>query len=607
MKKYINISFFMLFFISGCMLAPEDKDTSSSESQESSENEIATLLITEVGSTYYIDSSVWFEVYNPSTNTVNLNNYKLRCTGTDTNGATYILEISLPSLNINPGSYIIVRGKPYDGLVNGERIVYVSFEDKYPYWQDYGFVELIYNNQTIDFVKFGSNAATLNPISPDKWQGEPAAALPFNYGLSLARDASLEDSNSSNDWKINTPTPGGPNDITNTNDSDVDGIPDCSEIPNGTFAGLPLYQWGARTNQKDIFIHVCYMGSTDKGVIPRGEALDKVVETFAKKGIKIHFDVGNLNLSGQATNNHNLDNENHRVPLEIPITVFTETGFGNLHKYKVNYMDLRKRQIFHFLLFAYSQNTDGSAGPSGIAELPGNDFVVSLGGWGLNSSNEIEKNILINFQAATIMHELGHNLGLQHGGNTDENYKPNYYSIMNYMYQIWGLPEIGNEREGDRYYFYRWIECGDTQFSNLYFPNAGYLGEELHRGPTNKNMVIDYSDGNGSQINEFNFSESAGLGRTSSAGVDFNGDGDRTDTLNNFNLNPTEGSSISNLSDYNDWANLNLFFSKTYFGDIQGAKLKSKDVITMLPDTVGNDLQPIHFETLMPPKIRGKK
>jgi hypothetical protein len=37
------------------------------------------------------------------------------------------------------------------------------------------------------------------------------------------------------------------------------------------------------------------------------------------------------------------------------------------------------------------------------------------------------------------MHELGHNLGLHHGGTDDLNYKPTYLSIMNYAFQFTGL------------------------------------------------------------------------------------------------------------------------------------------------------------------------
>ena len=42
-------------------------------------------------------------------------------------------------------------------------------------------------------------------------------------------------------------------------------------------------------------------------------------------------------------------------------------------------------------------------------------------------------------QAGTLMHELGHNLGLRHGGDDHVKYKPNYLSVMNYAFQLTGL------------------------------------------------------------------------------------------------------------------------------------------------------------------------
>ncbi len=43
-------------------------------------------------------------------------------------------------------------------------------------------------------------------------------------------------------------------------------------------------------------------------------------------------------------------------------------------------------------------------------------------------------------ESGKIMHELGHNLGLRHGGDENVNYKPNYLSIMNYSFQLRGIP-----------------------------------------------------------------------------------------------------------------------------------------------------------------------
>jgi hypothetical protein len=50
--------------------------------------------------------------------------------------------------------------------------------------------------------------------------------------------------------------------------------------------------------------------------------------------------------------------------------------------------------------------------------------------------------------ANTIMHELGHNLGLRHGGFEELNWKPNYNSVMNYRYQFGGV-DVDGDAMGD--------------------------------------------------------------------------------------------------------------------------------------------------------------
>ena len=93
-----------------------------------------------------------------------------------------------------------------------------------------------------------------------------------------------------------------------------------------------------------------------------------------------------------------------------------------------------KALVYHYAVFVdqiqvYRLDTANpgiSYTTSGIAELGGNDLIVSLGGWGKNKAN-IDANV-----AGTFMHELGHNLGLDHGGGDGVNNKPNYQSVMNY-------------------------------------------------------------------------------------------------------------------------------------------------------------------------------
>ncbi len=115
-----------------------------------------------------------------------------------------------------------------------------------------------------------------------------------------------------------------------------------------------------------------------------------------------------------------------------------------------------RRLAYHYSLFVHA--IYGNSGLSGCSELPGNDFVVSLAGWLGSESNGNDDH-----QAATFMHELGHNLGLWHGGLADEpatatqnavtyNCKPNYLSVMNYTFMydnVWvnGRPLDFSRRE----------------------------------------------------------------------------------------------------------------------------------------------------------------
>ena len=48
-------------------------------------------------------------------------------------------------------------------------------------------------------------------------------------------------------------------------------------------------------------------------------------------------------------------------------------------------------------------------------------------------------------QSGTFMHELGHVLGLGHGGDSGINLKPNYLSVMSYAFQL-GIPTSSGSR-----------------------------------------------------------------------------------------------------------------------------------------------------------------
>ena len=84
--------------------------------------------------------------------------------------------------------------------------------------------------------------------------------------------------------------------------------------------------------------------------------------------------------------------------------------------------DLRRRWVFRYLVSA--------------SDFDGND----IGG---QASIRGTIGIVYNRGAGTFMHEMGHNLGLRHGGSENTNRKPNHLSVMNYNLQG-GIPLAGD-------------------------------------------------------------------------------------------------------------------------------------------------------------------
>ena len=85
-----------------------------------------------------------------------------------------------------------------------------------------------------------------------------------------------------------------------------------------------------------------------------------------------------------------------------------------------------KNQAFHYALFAHDRNQH--IGVSGYSEFPGNDVMITLGSWDGSVGSP-------DTQAGTLLHEIGHNLGIDHGGEDEVNCKPNYISVMSFTRQ----------------------------------------------------------------------------------------------------------------------------------------------------------------------------
>lgn len=204
-------------------------------------------------------------------------------------------------------------------------------------------------------------------------------------------------------------------------------------------------------------------------------------------------------------------------------------------------------------------------------------MIVALGNWSLvDGSNQ-----LINYQASTLMHEWGHNLGLLHGGGDNDNYKPNYLSIMNYHYQLSGLPTLNNN-PGDRYYLYRRYDFGDCSLITSV--------SQLTNNYNSATFRMDFSDGLASALNENSINENSGLYAPGSAKVDYNCDGSYSGALSK-NIN--DDGVKTTFNDHDDWGSINILFMRKYSGSNSGyfGETENGDRIHISP--VGDDRQPI--------------
>ena len=144
------------------------------------------------------------------------------------------------------------------------------------------------------------------------------------------------------------------------------------------------------------------------------------------------------------------------------------------------------------------------------------------------------------------MHELGHNLGLRHGGNENTNYKPNYNSIMSYQYQVAGVDTNCTIPGNGKLDYSSGIRPSLNE--NALDEADGICGDD---DPVNSHWKVDWNDDG-----LFNASGSLNINgswanRDNSTECQTNGS---RCVLDESTL---DDDVLSVLTDYNDWANIN--------------------------------------------------
>ncbi len=214
---------------------------------------------------------------------------------------------------------------------------------------------------------------------------------------------------------------------------------------------------------------------------------------------------------------------------------------GNFYAVKTGNFNAARSWVFRYGISG--DPADNNPCNGGRGEIGGNDFIE------------------FNHDGGTIMHEFGHTLNLRHGGNVNDNCKPNYVSAMNYDNQF-GINQAGGGII---------IDYSPPRF-------AGGRGAaplpNLVENSLNEGTILDGTDA----TNRFVFVDGTGAKVQSALNqaVDWNGDGDTGDggplTVNidtsGTNGRPgacTNGGSSSTLGGHHDWNVIALNFRG--FGD----------------------------------------
>jgi len=342
---------------------------------------------------------------------------------------------------------------------------------------------------------------------------------------------------------------------------------------------LNLPALGANHLQQDIFVEIdfmdclsgdCPVGDTHSHQ-PKATAVAAAVAAFANAGINLHVDVSNSIA--------------HQASLVIPGLCFNVgAGIGNFDTVKANPANFGpgnpRRFAYHYALFTHQQIAPQTW--SGCGELPGNDFQVSLGGWNLamgdlDADGLADANVgTVQQQAGTLVHELGHNLNLRHGGGDNVNRKPNYLSVMNYAFQMRGIPPTDPDGPAPGGPLTARVDYSPEDLADL---NEASLSEPAGIGDGTDNTR--YFCPNGGQA--------IGLG---TGAIDWNCDGDLTDIGIAVDVNGDGAFSV--LAGFDDWANLRL--------DLQATGGFDDGVHEPFPDGIEIDF-PTHIQVVDEVKI----
>ena len=244
-------------------------------------------------------------------------------------------------------------------------------------------------------------------------------------------------------------------------DTDGDGLSDAAEAQgyidvnaDGAYdVGIDVPLPGADPNRVDVYLHYDYLVASDHDHNPPPQAMQYIVDAFANHGANLHIDPHHNAIDESTARVVTQDFLTSGAPDYLPIPTCSGPTAKSMHQLRKAYLG-NLGIAYHYMVFSHWSSCDSAQdcircrpdpecgngappffGSLGSAEINGDDAIVSLG---LFADAGVP--LTLATWAGVTMHELGHNFGLLHGGDTCDNYKPNYLSVMNYSFDTTGIP-----------------------------------------------------------------------------------------------------------------------------------------------------------------------
>lgn len=193
-------------------------------------------------------------------------------------------------------------------------------------------------------------------------------------------------------------------------DRDGDGVPNIVE-EDKLHKGL-----GGSPDQKDLYLEVDYQyftrgSQTFDGSLSQA-VINKLTETYAEMGIRLHVV------------------HDQKLPEDFDCFLERSSMRGERSEKNPLYKD-----SFYKLTVCVGNKDDGEG--RGASPIGGTAFKILTPFTDTNPNNDaVEYAQFVRYRL--VLHEMGHALGLKHGGIDGINYKVNYPSVMNYAYK-WGM------------------------------------------------------------------------------------------------------------------------------------------------------------------------